>query len=168
MVDSGLNWLLATGDWRLPSSRFAGKLLYAIQQVSSANRRIEQIGAAAAKDAPRDDNSRIQECPDFEKQFGLPPGADLDAETDAVLHKADQEAELRHSESMPAPPPGLRVGSPAYHLYREEAYQMMRLQLKDMQYQLRDYNEQERQQFEIMKKEMMSATPQPEQLPDSA
>ncbi len=146
----------------------AGKLLYAIQQVSSANRRIEQIEAAAAKDAPRDDNSRIQEYPEFEKQFGLPPGADLDAETDAVLHKADQEAELRHSESMPAPPPGLRVGSPAYHLYREEAYQMMRVQLKEMQYQLRDYNEQKRQQFEIMKKEMMSATPPPQPLADTA
>src|SRR5271167_2930752 len=80
--------------------RAAGKLLYAIQQVSATNRRIEQMEAAAAKypvpqvRAPllganlgshANDNSRIQEYPEFEKQFGIPPGADLDAETDALL-----------------------------------------------------------------------------------
>src|SRR5450631_679126 len=59
-------------------SRTAGKLLYAIQQVSSTNRRIEQMEAAqleSRKNSPdqsqADDDSRIQECPDFEKQFGL-------------------------------------------------------------------------------------------------
>ena len=81
-----------------------------------------------------DDNSRIQEYPEFEKQFGLPPGADLDAETDAVLRKADEEAELRQGESMPAPPPGVRPGSPAYRVFREEAYQMLRLQVNEMRY----------------------------------
>ena len=78
------------------------------------------------------DDSRIQEYPEFEKQFGLPPGTDLDAETDAVLRKADEEAELRQAESMPAPPPGVRPGSLAYRVYREEAYQMMRLQLNGL------------------------------------
>ena len=34
----------------------------------------------------------------------------------------------------------------------------MRLQLNDMRHQLRDYNEQKRQQFETMKKEVVSAT----------
>src|SRR5271169_3358589 len=163
--------------------RTAGKLLYAIQQVSATNRRIEQMEAAAAKDpvpqvrAPllganlgshANDNSRIQEYPEFEKQFGLPPGADLDTETDAVLQKADEEAELRQSESLPTPPPGVRVGSAAYRLFREEAYQMLRLQLRETQHQLRDHNEQKRQQFEKMKKDMMSATPAPERLADSA
>jgi hypothetical protein len=166
-------------------SRTAGKLLYAIRQVSSTNRRIEQMeAAAAAKDgvpqvrAPllganlgsqADDFSRIQEYPGFEKQFGLPPGADLDAETDAVLRKADEEAELRQSESLPEPPPGMRVGSPAYRVFREEAYQSMQLHLTRMRHQLRDYNQQKRQQYEAaMKKEMMSATPAPERLADSA
>ena len=164
-------------------SRTAGKLLYAIQQASTTNRRIEQMEAAAAKDrvpqvrAPHlgdnlgsrtDDNSRIQEYPEFEAKFGLPPGADLDAETDAVLQKADQEAELRQAESLPQPPPGTRPGSPADRLFREEAYQVMRLQLRDMGRQLREYNEQRRQQFEKMKKEMMSATPSPQRLADSA
>jgi hypothetical protein len=148
----------------------AGKLLYAIQQVSATNRRIEQMEAAAAANAqPHADNdSRVQDYPEFEQKFGLPPGADLDAETEAILQKADQEAELRQSESLPTPPPGVRVGSPAYHLFREEAYQMMRLRINDMQHQLRDYNEQKRQQFEKMKKEMLSATPSHERLADSA
>ena len=151
-------------------ARTAGKLLYAIQQVSSTNRRIEQMEAAAAANAQdhTDASSRIQEFPDFEKQFGLPPGADIDAETDAVLRKADQEAEPRQSESLPTPPPGVRPGSPADRLYREEAYQTMRGQLTAMRHLLRDYTEEKRQQAENMKKEMMSATPAPEPLADSA
>jgi len=35
----------------------------------------------------------------------------------------------------------------------------MRLQLLDMRHQLRDYNQQRRQQFETMKKAVVSATP---------
>jgi hypothetical protein len=149
--------------------RTAGKLLYAIQQVSATNRRIEQMEAAAAKESTDPDNdSRIQECPDFEKQFGLPPGADLDAETDAVLQKADEEAQLRQRDSLPQPPPGVRPGSAAYRVFRDETYQALRYQIDEMRHQLRDYNEQKRQQFEAMKKEMMSATPAPERLADTA
>jgi len=125
--------------------------------------------AAAANAQPHSDHaSRIQEYPEFEEQFGIPPGADLDAETDAVLRKADEEAQLRQAESIPAPPPGVRVGSPAYRVYREEAYQVMRLQLQDMRYELRDYHAQKRQEGEKLKKEMMSATPAPEQIAESA
>jgi hypothetical protein len=107
--------------------RTAGKLLYAIQQVTATNRCIEQMEAAQlekrkdAQDQPQpDDSSRVQECPEFEEKFGLALGTDLDAETDAVLQKADEEAELRQSESLPTPPPGVRPGSPAYRLFREE------------------------------------------------
>ena len=153
--------------------RTADKLLYAIQQVSSTNRRIEQMQAAQlekrkdAQDQPlADDSSRVQECPEFEEEFGLPLGADLDAETDAVLQKAAAEAELRQGESLPTPPPGVRPGSPAYRLFREEAYQAMRLQLNEMRHQLRDYNEQKRrqveQEIEQVKKEVVSATPSPQ------
>jgi hypothetical protein len=112
------------------------------------------------------DNSRIQEYPEFEAKFGIPPGADLDAVTDAVLQKADQKAEMRQSESLPTPPPGVRAGSPAYRLFREEGYQVLRLHVKDLQFQLRDYHEQKRQEY--MKKEVMSATPAPQRLADSA
>jgi hypothetical protein len=154
----------------------AGRLLYAVQQVSSTNRRIEQMEAAqleARKNAPDQshaiDNSCIQECPEFEKQFGLPPGADLDAETDAVLRKADEEAELRQADALPTPPPGMRPGSPAWRLFREEGYQIMRSQINEMRHQLREFNQQKRQQYEaVMKKEMMSANPVPERRADSA
>jgi hypothetical protein len=166
-------------------ARTAGKLLYAVQLVNSTNRRIEKMEAAAAKDlvpvpevrAPllganlgsqSDDASRIQEFPEFEKQFGLPPGADLDAETDAVLRKADEEARDRRAAAMPEPPPGLRPGSPAFRVYREEAYQMMNLQLLDLRHELRDYHEQKRQQLEKVKKEVLSSFPAPERRADSA
>ncbi len=151
-------------------SRIAGKMLYAIQQVSSANRRIEQLEKQKdAQDQAQADDSRVQECPEFEKQFGLPPGVDLDAETDAALRKADEEDEIRRSESLPTPPPGVRPGSAADRLYRDEAYQMMRLRIKGLQHELREYHEQKRQQFEeMMKKEMMSATPAPQPLADTA
>jgi hypothetical protein len=174
-------------------ARTAGKLLYAIQQVSATNRRIEQMEAAQLeklneeKDgvgvphvrAPHlganmgsDDDSRIREFPDFEKQFGLAPGADLDAETDAVLRKADEEAHDRRAESMPEPPPGVRLGSAAYRVYREEAYQVMRLQLLDLRAELRKYRAKESQQVEAikeaMKKEAVSAAPLSERRADSA
>jgi hypothetical protein len=125
-----------------------------------------EAAAAANGQAHADDSSRIQEYPEFDKQFSIPSGVDLDVLTDAVLQKADEEAELRQEEALPTPPPGVRAGSPAYRLFREEAYQTLRLQLKETQYQLREYNEQKRQEY--MKKEMMSATPAPERLADSA
>jgi hypothetical protein len=63
----------------------------------------------------------------------------------------------------------VRPGSPADRLYRDEAYQMMRLRIKGLQHELREYHEQKRQQFEeMMKKEMMSATPAPQPLADTA
>jgi hypothetical protein len=163
-------------------ARVAGKLLYAVQLVSAANRRIEQMEAAQLehdKDTSvpdsQDDDSRIQEYPEFEKQFGIPPGVDLDAETDAVLRKADEEAHDRQAEAMPEPPPGMRVGSPAYRVYREEAYQIMRLQLLDMRHQLRDYNEQKRKEseailkdFEAARKEVVSAKLASQKIADRA
>ncbi len=145
-------------------------MLYAIQQVTAANRRIEQMEAAAAANVQphADDNSRVQEYPEFEQKFGIPPGVDLEAETDAVLRKAEEEARLYGTESVPQPPPGVRPGSPAYRLFREEAYQALRMQLRQTQYQLRDYNEQKRQQIEKLKKEMMSATATPDRRANSA
>ena len=170
-------------------SRTAGKLLYAIQQVTATNRRIEQMEAAQLENrknaenrvpqvrAPllgdnlgplADDNSRIQEYPEFEAKFGLPPDVDLDVVIAAVEQKADEEAKYRKEDALPEPPPGVRVGSPAYRLFREEGYQMLRLQLKATQFQLREYNEQKRQQIEKMKKEVMSATPAPQPLAETA
>ncbi len=165
--------------------RVAGKLLYAFQLASAANRRIEKLEAEAAKNQAKDgvpqvraphlganlgsdDDSRIQDFPDFEQKLGLPPGVDLDTVTDAVLQKADEEAAIRRAESLPEPPPGVRVGSPAYRVFREEAYQILRLQIQEMRHQLRDYNQQKRQRLETTKKEVVSATPAPDRRADSA
>jgi hypothetical protein len=161
--------------------RVAGKLLYAVQLASSTTRRIDTMEAEAAKNQAHtpggpqvpavgncgNDDSRLQAWPDFERQLGLAPGADIDAEIAALEQKADEEAQLRRADALPAPPPGLRPGSPAYHVYQEEAYQAMRLQITDMRRQLRDYNELKRQQFEalkieINKKEVASTTPAPQ------
>ncbi len=155
---------LATGQL---DPRTAGKLLYAIQLVNSTNRRIYKMEAEAAKNqSPIDDNSPIQEYPDFEQELGIPPGLDIDVVTDAVLQKADEEVQLRRADALPEPPPGIRPGSPAYRLFREETYQTMRYQINDLRHQLRDYNEQKRQQIlkeiETMKKEVAPATPAPE------
>ena len=65
------------------------------------------------------------------------------------------------------PPPGVRPGSPAYRLFREEAYQSMRRQIGDRGRQLRQLNKPKFQQIEAMRKEALSATP-PQRLADSA
>ncbi len=137
----------------------AGKLLYAVQLAAANNRRIEKMEAKAAKEAvgsQTDDNSRIHEYPEFEKQFGIPPGADLDAETDAVFQRADEEVQYRQSESFPVLPPGVRPGSVAYRVFREEAYQMLRHEVLGLRHELRDYHEQKR---EKLKKEVMAEFP---------
>jgi hypothetical protein len=46
---------------------------------------------------------------------------------------------------------------------------MLRLRVKDLQFQLRDYHEQKRQQYEAeMKKDRMSETAAPQPLAESA
>jgi hypothetical protein len=155
--------------------RAAGKLLYAVQQATAMNKLIAQAEAAQletmkdVKDqAHTGDSSRVQECPDFEQKFGIPPGTDIDAETERTLRKADDEAELRQANALPAPPPGLRPGSPQYRVYREEAYQALNMQLNSVRHQLRDYYEEKRQQAEKFKKEALSANASPGKLAESA
>ena len=66
---------------------------------------------------------------------------------------------------LPAPARAL----PPTIFFSEEAYQVLRLQVKRMQFELRDYYQQKRQQYEAeMKKEMMSAIPAPQPLAESA
>ncbi len=159
--------------------RAAGRMLYAIQQATSLIRyraKLEatqsQTTAETTNDAnqhsPAGEHPRVQEYPGFEQEFGINPGTDIDAETAWTLRKADEEMELRHVNDLPAPPPGMRLGSAQYRVYCDEAYQALNVRLNSMKHQLRDYNEQKRQQFEKMKKEMMSAAPSSEPLADSA
>jgi hypothetical protein len=56
----------------------------------------------------------------------------------------------------------VRPGLPAFRLLREEDYQAIRLQLNDMRHQFREVNQLKHQQFEAMKKEVVSATPPPQ------
>jgi len=125
--------------------------------------------------SPQNAANSIHELPDFEKKLGLEPGADLDAETAFLLRRADADAELRQADPMPTPPPGVRPGSPAYRVYREEAYQGMQMQLNSMRAQLREYNEMKRQQVEKQikeaeeyKKGVASAAPAPDRRANSA
>ena len=180
-------------------ARVAGKLLYAIQLAASTNRRIDKMEAEAAKHQSNSDDagcpiqgreatlsggfrvgsqdadaavSRLQEFPDLEEKLGLPPDADLDVVVGAVERKADEEVAARRADALPEPPPGVRPGSPAYRVFRDETYQMMRYQINDLRHQLREYQEQKNQklkaEIELMKKEAMSATPAPERRADTA
>ena len=87
------------------------------------------------------EHPRVQEDPGFGQEFGINPGTNIDAETGWTLRKADEEAELRQVNDLPAPSPGMRLGSAQYRFYREEAYQTLNAQLNSMRHQLRDYYE---------------------------
>jgi len=137
--------------------RVAGKMLYGIQLARAENKRIAQMEAESAQNqngCPAQASgselgrevSRVQELPDFEQKLGLEPGADLDAVTEATFKRADEEAADRQPLAMPTPPPGVRVGSAAWRVYREECYQGLQLEVKDLRFKLREYFEQKRQQ----------------------
>src|SRR6516225_4841947 len=81
----------------------AGKILYAIQQAASQNKLIAQIEASQAQAQNKDKEqeqgqtpavSRPEEDPDFARRFDIPPGSDVDTETEAVLKQARQEVEF--------------------------------------------------------------------------
>ena len=179
--------------------RAAGKMLYAIQQATSlikyraklqaaqsetmsdANGAVPQVRtplSGANLGLPADGRSRVQEYPTFEQEFGLNAGTDIDAETDSTLRKADEAAELRYVDNFPAPPPGMRIGSAQYRIYREECYQGLNMQLNHMKHELRDYYEMKRKETEEMlrkdgmlvetKKAAASATPMPDRFTSSA
>ena len=137
--------------------RVAGKMLYGIQLARAENKRIAQLEAAATQDEAGcpvqasgselgRGSSHVHELPDFEQKLGLEPGADLDAVTEATFQKADEEAADRQPLAMPTPPPGVRPGSAAWRIYREECYQSLQLQVQDLRFKLRDYFEQKRQE----------------------
>ena len=118
------------------------------------------------------DLSRVQAYPGFEQEFGVEPGADVDAETAQSLREAEEEAKLLHADAPPPPPPGVRPGSAQYRVYREEVYQSLNIRINRMKHELRDYHEHKRKEseklVEAFKKEAMSATPVPKALSNSA
>jgi hypothetical protein len=136
----------------------AGKMLYGVQQAASMNKLIAQAQAAQPQSAPSAEVSRPEECPEFAAQFNIPPGSDIDAETDAVMKSAEHAAEIRHANVLPGPPPGVRPGSPQYQLYRDDTVQELRLRIDVLQRLLREYSEAKKPIIDQMRKEAMSAT----------
>ena len=152
----------AVGSGQL-DHRAAGKMLYAIQQATSLIKYRAKLAAAQseamhdAKQPAQADKPRIQEYPNFEQEFGLNPGTDIDAETEWTERKAEEEAELRHANDFPPPPPGMRIGSAQFRVYREEAYQALNMRLNHMKHDLKEYYEEKRKRGEEQfKKEMAS------------
>jgi hypothetical protein len=173
----------AMGSGQL-DQRTGGKMLYGIQQTVALMKYRAQLQAAqpdseavsqasaplsgANLGSPSSHAAPVQEYPGFEEEYAINPGGDVDAETIWTLRKADEEAELRHSDGFPAPPPGLRPGSLQYRIYREAAYQDLNTKVNSMNHQLREYYEMKRKEGEKLKKEMMSAIPAPERVAESA
>lgn len=108
----------------------------------------ERVRARSLRDnlGPDADTPRVQQLPNFNKQFGLAPAADLDAEIDATFQQAAKAATDQQPLPMPAPPPGIRVGSPAWRVYREDCYQALQAEVQDLRFKLRDYFEVKRQE----------------------
>ena len=104
----------------------------------------------------------------FEQEFGLAPGADVDAETNQTLQEAEEEAKLLHAEAPPPPPPGVRPGSAQYRVYREEVHQSLNIRINRMKHDLRDYYEQKRKENETLAKEAMGVTLPPKPIATSA
>ena len=173
----------ALGSGQL-DQRTGGKMLYGIQQTvalmkyrakleatqpdSEAVPQVRAPLSGANLGSPSSHAAHVQEYPGFEQEYAINPGGDVDAETIWTLRKADEEAELRHSDGFPAPPPGLRPGSLQYRIYREAAYQELNTKVNSMNHQLREYYEMKRKEGEKLKKEMMSAIPAPERVAESA
>jgi hypothetical protein len=173
--------------------RSAGKMLYGIQMANSLNRREAEAQAkAAAENQPEtgaphkpgfglcgsschnDENSGVQivqEYPQFEQEFGLTPGTDIDAEIAWAEHKANEQIELRQANVLP-PPPGVHLTRAQFRVYREEAYQVLNMQINRMRGELREHYEMKRKQAEKeiaeFKKEARAATDSPEPIATSA
>ena len=132
--------------------RAAGLMLYAIQQATSVNRRIAEL-EQTQQDSDADHNARLQQYPDFEQQFGIPPGIDLDAETETPMRKADELAAVLFI--APTGQPG--GGASAKGNYtREEAYQTLQWEVHSLRKELKEYHQQKAEQ---LKKAMDLATP---------
>jgi hypothetical protein len=139
----------------------AGKILYAIQQAASQNKLIAQIEASQAHEQGGTPVvSRPEEDPDFARRFDIPPGSDVDAETEAVAKQAQQEVEFHDVLSVPPPPPGVRPGSAHYELYRDQTIEELRTRIHVLQLNLREYYAMKKQMDDPIGKEAQPATTQ--------
>jgi hypothetical protein len=139
--------------------RSAGLMLYAIQQATTVSLRMAQMEAAqkdTTEEAVVDDSTRLQEYPEFERNFDLPSGIDIDAETDHVMRRAEELAAVL--SIAPTPQPGAGCPVPAkIHYTREESYQIFQWQIHRMKQQIREFEEERKREF--AKKQPASAPP---------
>jgi hypothetical protein len=142
--------------------RSAGLMLYAIQQATTVSLRMIQVEAQIAA-TPADTEQEtvtdhgIQEYPEFERKFGIQSAIDLEAETDHAMRGAEEQATVL--AIAPTSQPGADRPVPVKSQYtREESYQLFQWQIHRMTKQIREYEEERRQ--EQRKKAVASATPQ--------
>jgi hypothetical protein len=141
--------------------RTGGRMLYAIQQATTVTlcmARIEAELEGTEEDtrdgAVADDSARIQEYPEFERNFDIPSGIDLDAEIDHAMRGAAEQAAVL--SIAPTPQPGSGCPRPAKsHYTREEDYQGMQWEIHRMRQQIREYQEEKKR--ELAKKQPASA-----------
>jgi len=143
--------------------RTAGKMLYAIQQATTIMLRLAQMKMNQRADAKTENlteeaastSTPLREYPEFERNFDLPAGADLDAETDRAMVGAQEQ--LAALSVVPTLQPGVGRPVPAKGLYtRDEAYQMMQWEINRLRKQVREFQEERNQKFE--KKQAASIT----------
>jgi hypothetical protein len=146
--------------------RTAGMMLYAIQQATTVLRLAQKDAAlpaaqneATQQQAAVDDSARLQEYPEFERNLDIPSGIDLDAETDHVMRRAEEQAAVL--SIAPNPQPGTGCPVPAkIHYTREEAYQGLQWEVHHLRKQIREYEEERKQQFKKMQPASATAPPE--------
>jgi len=151
--------------------RSAGLMLYAIQQAATVSLRVSQIEdmqlaredeepASKVAERGQSNSTRLQEYPEFERNLGLPPGIDLDAETEAAELKAEEHARVLSIAPGSVPARG--------NYTREEAYQGLQWQIHFLKQQLADYADIRKEQQEKSRKELLSIYPPSRQSTNSA
>ena len=162
---------LATGQL---NHRAAGLMLYAIQQASTMTLRMAQIEAslqATQEKAPAADVPRLQEYPDFERHFDIPPDIDLDAEADRVTRRAEEQAAALSIAPNPLPGTDCPV-PPKNHYTREEAFQILQWEVHSLRKQIRQAQEltqpDEKRQEDKKKRSASAYAPLPEPLSSRA
>jgi hypothetical protein len=143
----------------------AGKMLYAIQQATTVmlrmaemEQRAQSVAAAPAQAPASPANPRLEDYPEFERNFDIPLGADLDAEADKAMARAQEFLAAR----AVAPPlqPGGGCPVPAKLPYnREEGYQMMQWEILRLR---REVRASQQRDPEFQKKQPASSTPPPD------
>jgi hypothetical protein len=149
-------------------------MLYAIQQASTMTLRMAQIEAslqATQEKAPAADVPRLQEYPDFERHFDIPPDIDLDAEADRVTRRAEEQAAALSIAPNPLPGTDCPV-PPKNHYTREEAFQILQWEVHSLRKQIRQAQEltqpDEKRQEDKKKRSASAYAPLPEPLSSRA